>query len=409
MSKSEWGKGYPEISIIIPCFNIREELALNLASFAIQDYPPSRFELVVINDGSTDGTDKFLKNSGLQLNIKGINLERRADRTIARNSGLEQAEGEIIIFCDGDTICYPQFLEKHAELHNQYTDAVVSGMSTAHAIFTMARPDYDRNTNRKYRDFLDRHTTLRQRVPKRLKGKKPLFSVSEVLDKSIYQYVFSDTYSKNLKRVIREYGLGLEKCPVPWIFFITRNCSVRKASLGRMKFDQELSRWGMDDWQLGYRLYRKGFKFMCTKPTNIHQVHPRNLKARRQNRIINYAIFSRQYPEVDVYLSGIKKKGWDYLRLCKVVEEFLAAKASRDWNLQLYARYFARLAKEQRDLIIGKYKGYSMSDWEHQRYQWGRVKYSQLVKVDKQLNANNKYPYLIRTFREFARIKRVKK
>ncbi len=407
MDNSEREKNYPEISVIIPCFNIREELALNLASFAIQDYPPSRFELIVINDGSTDGTEEFLKNSGLELNIKGINLKRKEDRTIARNSGLEQAEGEIIIFCDGDTICYPRFLESHAELHNRYTNAVVSGMSAAHSIFTMARPDYDRNTNINFRRFLNRYDALRQRLPKKLKGKKPLFSVSEVLDKSIYKYVFSDIYSKNLQKVIRKYGLGLERCPVPWIFFITRNCSVRKAALGRMKFDQELSRWGMDDWQLGYRLYRKGLKFMCNKPTNIHQVHPRNLKERRQNRTTNYAIFSRQYPEIDVYLSGIKKKGWDYLRLCKVVEEFLAIKASGDSNLLLYARYFARLAKEQRDLIIGKYKGYSRPNWEHRRYQWGRTKYSRLVKVDKKLTANKKYPHLTRTFREFARIKRV--
>ena len=63
------------------------------------------------------------------------------------------------------------------------------------------------------------------------------------------------------------------------------------------------------------------------------------------------------------------------------MEEYLSAQAEENRALFLYANFFAELAKEQRDLIIGLRQGMAMSGWEHRRAQWGRRKYTQLVEV----------------------------
>lgn len=101
----------PIFSVIIPCYNCAKYIQSTLASVYNQSY--SDFEVIVINDGSTDETADILKSQQDQrLNV--ITIENSGECQ-ARNTGIKYAKGKYLAFLDADDIWHPQHLQ-HA--HN---------------------------------------------------------------------------------------------------------------------------------------------------------------------------------------------------------------------------------------------------------------------------------------------------
>lgn len=100
----------PSVSIIIPCFNAERYIADTIRSAQQQTYPHT--EVIVIDDGSTDGSVDVLKSFG-----SSIAWETGPNRgaCAARNRGLQLAKGERIQFLDADDWLYPQKLERQIE------------------------------------------------------------------------------------------------------------------------------------------------------------------------------------------------------------------------------------------------------------------------------------------------------
>ncbi len=98
-------------SVIIPCFNCAEMIAETIQSLEIQTYKD--FEVICINDGSTDDTLKRLneiKNES-KLNITILEQENLGVSK-ARNRGIEFANGEYLLFLDADDIYNQHFISK---------------------------------------------------------------------------------------------------------------------------------------------------------------------------------------------------------------------------------------------------------------------------------------------------------
>ncbi len=101
----------PPITLIISCYNeaavIREKLANALAL----DYPPAQLQIVVVSDGSDDGTDDVVLDyagQGVQL----IRQEGRLGKTMGLNLALEQASGDVVVFSDANALYAPDALRK---------------------------------------------------------------------------------------------------------------------------------------------------------------------------------------------------------------------------------------------------------------------------------------------------------
>lgn len=89
----------PFISIIIPAYNAEKYVAEAIRSVQSQTYP--HLEIIVVNDGSADGTDRVLAGFGDEIRV--IAQENRGPAH-ARNRGIEAARGEIIGFLDADDV-----------------------------------------------------------------------------------------------------------------------------------------------------------------------------------------------------------------------------------------------------------------------------------------------------------------
>ena len=110
----------PEISICIPTFNRKEYLKETLSSIFAQTY--SDYEIVIVDDGSTDGTEQMLKESCYKVRYHW--QENRGDAT-ARNKLIELARGRYITFIDSDDLLMPDAVERMVEVFKREPDDVV--------------------------------------------------------------------------------------------------------------------------------------------------------------------------------------------------------------------------------------------------------------------------------------------
>lgn len=102
------------ISIIIPAYNVGKYLDECLGSCLRQDLDVSGYEIIIVNDGSTDGTlDIAQAWASRHSNIKVISQENRG-LSEARNAGMEVAEGDYIMFVDSDDLISENILGRLA-------------------------------------------------------------------------------------------------------------------------------------------------------------------------------------------------------------------------------------------------------------------------------------------------------
>ena len=101
----------PKVSVIIPVYNREESVGYAIESVLGQTY--SDYEIIVIDDGSTDGTDQVLRAFGERAQV--LSQTNRGPYA-ARNLGLKHASGEYIAFLDSDDTWLPQRLEKQVPL-----------------------------------------------------------------------------------------------------------------------------------------------------------------------------------------------------------------------------------------------------------------------------------------------------
>jgi glycosyltransferase involved in cell wall biosynthesis len=97
-----------KVSVVIPTFNNEATIAVALESVFVQRFDGS-FEVIVVNDGSTDGTTAVLKTFGDRIRV--IEQENRGVAA-ARNAGILAAAGEYIALLDGDDTWIEDKLEK---------------------------------------------------------------------------------------------------------------------------------------------------------------------------------------------------------------------------------------------------------------------------------------------------------
>jgi GT2 family glycosyltransferase len=128
----------PTFTIVIPTYNRVERLQRVISALEQQSYPLNAFEVVVVSDGSTDGTDAYLSELRSKVRVRWFTQPNRGPAA-ARNLAVEKADGEIILFIDDDVVPEPQTLQEHARCHAQANgDVVVLGPLLNPAVFKMS-------------------------------------------------------------------------------------------------------------------------------------------------------------------------------------------------------------------------------------------------------------------------------
>jgi GT2 family glycosyltransferase len=114
-----------EISVIVPSYERRELLRRCLDSLAVQTLDPERFEVVVIDDGSSDGTAAMVGELSTPYALRLLPAAPRQSEARdfgraarARNAAAEASRGRVCLHVDDDIVCSPRLLADHVAAHD---------------------------------------------------------------------------------------------------------------------------------------------------------------------------------------------------------------------------------------------------------------------------------------------------
>ncbi|QKQ98391.1 glycosyltransferase [Candidatus Nanohaloarchaea archaeon] len=124
---------YPSLSLIIPAYNEEETIAMTIDSALDINYPRDKYDIIVVNDGSTDSTLEEAKKFEENENVTIIDKEN-GGKGSALNAGVRESDSEVVACVDADSILQEDSL-KHmvAEMGDEY-----AGVASAMKVY---RPD----------------------------------------------------------------------------------------------------------------------------------------------------------------------------------------------------------------------------------------------------------------------------
>ena len=201
-----------DISVVVPTYNRLETLARVIPSLMAQSLAPERYEVIVADSNSSDGTAEYLAREPRVRHLPGAYTGRAS----ARNAGIAAANGRIVLFNDSDIIASRDLLERHLARHESGRCAVV-GLEVQ---------------VRSYDEYLGKSAS----VPSR-----------------------DSLHPPNRKRL-------------SWLYFLTGNASVAKRDLDTVGgFDESFTGYGHEDLELGYRLEESGVRIVYEpRAVNYH-------------------------------------------------------------------------------------------------------------------------------------------
>ncbi len=247
-----------KISVVIPTFDRAEVLRRNLNLLATQTFHD--FEVVVVNDGSTDSTLRLLAEFQKKVDFPlHFFTQKNFGAAAARNLALSKISGELVLFLGDDMLPRNNLLGMHAKFHEKFP-------SENFACLGLVRW----------------HPEIR------------ITRFMRWLEKSGVQFKFDDLAQNSETDFWR---------------FYTSNLSLKKSFLNDVKFDENFGGWGFEDIELGYRLTKKGMKLLFEPRAvveHFHAISADSLAKRQFAAGKNFVRFQKMHPEIPILPSGPK-------------------------------------------------------------------------------------------------------
>ena len=146
-------------SIIFPTYNVASFLKEAILCIKAQDYP--EWELIIVDDGSSDDSYRIAaEEAGKDSRIRILRHEKNRGLSEARNSGLDSARGEYVLFLDPDDTVEPTLLSSLNQAMKRKTSAAGQGLSCDVLLYSFSEDYYNGDTV-KYRKL---HRTENRRL-----------------------------------------------------------------------------------------------------------------------------------------------------------------------------------------------------------------------------------------------------
>ncbi len=242
-----------DLSVVIPTRNRPAILRKTLLAFSSQTLAPDHFEVVVVDDGSTDDTIAMLERFNAPFALRVFRQPHQGPNA-ARNRGIGAARGRIVVITGDDMIPEPGFLAAHLKFHEQHPAELDAMLG-----------------------FIDWSPEITV-TP---------FMRSLVSKDGGFQFAFHE-----VRDGMADYRL-----------FYTSNVSLKAALLARQAvlFDPDFTYPAYDDIELGYRLERQGMR-LHYRPLAVtchhHEMTPESFAARQRNAGRMAVVFARKHPEL---------------------------------------------------------------------------------------------------------------
>jgi GT2 family glycosyltransferase len=277
-----------EVSIIIPTYNKCSRLALTLWALQRQTLPASSYEVIIVDDGSSDDTASVVQYAAWPEWRYIAHVH--AGRAYTRNIGAQHATAPLLVFLDDDILVCPDFIESHLTLYREDHTRVLHG-----GLYDLPF----------LRFFDDPQTgTLIAQAQKR-QARNDLadirLSIALLEEDFTAALALQRPRRSMLEKVILRILAGWEGPVGPWLACVGANLAISHSILDAAGgFDETFGlTWGCEDLELGYRLYQQGYRFVeASKAVGYHMTHYR--EAALAEHRISYEHFYAKHrsPEV---------------------------------------------------------------------------------------------------------------
>ncbi len=248
----------PYLSVLIPTYNRAQKLDRTLAYLHDQSLSSDSYEIIVVDDGSTDETERVLKKWANQSSLVQVLKQKNSGQGVARNKALKRASGEIILFIGDDIYATPDFLLTHVQFHQDHPEENKACLGLT-------------------------------------EWEAPTTPFMQWLTHGGPQFAYDQLNPQ------REASF--------W-FFYTSNLSLKRSLLQKETFDEDFKAYGWEDIELGYRLMKKHDLKMIYTPqalaTHDHPMEEKDLERKMKSIGKTALVFQKKHPEVRVLPQGIK-------------------------------------------------------------------------------------------------------
>ncbi len=204
----------PTVTLLIPAYNEASVLGEKLANSSRLDYPSEQLEILVVSDGSTDGTDDLVRRAAARASGT-IRLLRqpRSGKAFALNRGADEARGEILVLTDANALLEPDAL---GWLVAPFADSEVGGVCGR----KRARPAHESDTTEQgeglYWRFDQWLKEQESRVGSVFAADGTLYAVRRELYAPIVDPAQADDIAISARIVLQGYRLVSEPRAVAW-------------------------------------------------------------------------------------------------------------------------------------------------------------------------------------------------
>ncbi|OIK14803.1 hypothetical protein BIV59_02010 [Bacillus sp. MUM 13] len=315
----------------MPSYNKYEYVSLSLHCLTRQTFDPAQFEVILIDDCSTDETPRLKNEFVSDFTFKYIRPHTNLGRSRARNLGIENSEGEVVIFMDAEMLTERNFIEEHYKHHIHESNVVVTGAMHYRGVYTFLTPLFNESQWSHIDGFLPRSAYFAGRYYDYKATYRneltyfPLAGKEDINEGRIHDISFPNWYLTSiLNSGLSHFGENLNGFALPYIAFLTGDVSVKKAMLNQTGyFDESFQGYGAEDWELGYRLFKNGAKFRVDPAAFCyHQEHPTSSGNFRE-AMGNLYKFMNKSPEIEVLALALEQRpGLNFLEIHYVVTQY---------------------------------------------------------------------------------------
>ncbi len=256
-------------TVIVPTYNRRRLLELTLDSLDRQDLPRDRFEVLVVDDGSSDDTAAMVRGFEDRFDLRYFHHPDEGYRVArARNTGIRHAGGEICVFVDSGVLLHSGSLSAHVAAH----EAAPEPLALNGYVYCFNLDNADARLIREVVDVGD-------------------------VDSSIAAMARTEAWPDVREPFYARYSDDFGHVPAPWLMYWTCHASARTEQVRSIgMYDEEFRQWGGEDLDLAYRLHRDGARFgVSREASSIHYPHDKDHGDNSRSAHENYRYIAEKY------------------------------------------------------------------------------------------------------------------
>lgn len=279
----------PLISVVIGTYNQKEVLQKVLTSLCHQTVANDLYEVIVVDSLSQDNIPEIIPHFQEKILLKYICC-KTSGKSAARNIGIKEAQGDIILLTDADMVCDLRFIEEHISFHQRFRNCAAEGLTY--------------NLKELKEDFKEKSNLLPYITKK--------INANDVLE---------------------------------WFSFLSGNLSIPKRILNAIGlFDEEFTGYGWEDLELGYRAAKMGVTIRYLPSAINYHYHPflnEDIIERKKKMGKSAAIFIKKHQQKYIkYFLGLNPLAMLLYYLIKFIP-VLKKTAEKKWKY-IWSEYVYR-------------------------------------------------------------------